>query len=92
MHSGRKAVTNAPAFPLSMTGPGTYEVAEIRGGCELTRKLLTLGIQPGQKIDLLNEDFRGPLMVGLAGNRLALGRGIAHKILVRQITDRRCTA
>ncbi|HSV31258.1 MAG TPA: ferrous iron transport protein A [Atribacteraceae bacterium] len=90
MHSGRKTVEHTPILPLSLTGPGTYEVTEIRSGSELTRKLLCLGIQPGQHIDLLNEDCRGPLMIGLAGNRLALGRGLAHNIMVRQVRDARC--
>jgi len=92
MHQGRKDIIPPTAFPLAMAVPGVYEVADVRGGCQFTGKLLSMGVQPGKRLELITSGRRGPLMVNIEGNRIALGHGIAHRILVRNEISRRNTA
>jgi ferrous iron transport protein A len=59
----------------------TARLAEIRGGRHLHRKLAALGLRPGS--DLRVEQRRGRGLVVAAGvSRIALGGGIADKLLV----------
>ncbi len=92
MHQGRKDIAPDKAFPLTMASPGTYEVADLRGGREFTGKLLSMGVQAGKRLELITTGGCGPLMVNVEGSRIALGRGIAHRILVRNELSRRNSA
>lgn len=58
-------------------------VVRIRGGLGVRQRLSCLGIHPGDLITLKRSGFmRGPVLVNIHGNQVALGRGIAAKILV----------
>lgn len=63
-----------------------YKIVEIKGGPGLHRRLLSLGFHRG---DLITVDgqaiMRGPVLVRnmTTETRVALGRGIAQKILVQ---------
>lgn len=72
-------------IPLSMTRPGEeVEIVEIRAGWGLQRRLTDMGLLPGMRIKVLNCG-PGPVLVDLLGSRLALGYGVAMKILVREV-------
>jgi Fe2+ transport system protein FeoA len=55
----------------------------IAGGCGLACRLAAMGMVPGTELQVIANGHPGPFIVRLRGTRLALGRGIAHKILVR---------
>jgi len=58
-------------------------VVRIRGGLGIRQRLSCLGIHPGDIIVLQKSGFmRGPVLVNIHGNQVALGRGVAAKILV----------
>ena len=58
-------------------------VVRIRGGLGIRQRLSCLGIHPGDLIVLQKSGFmRGPVLVNIHGNQVALGRGVAAKILV----------
>ncbi len=57
-------------------------IAQIQAGYGLARRLAELGFVPGTIIRVLSSHFPGPIMVSIKGSRIALGRGIADKILV----------
>ena len=47
------------------------------------KRLTDLGLTPGTKITMVKSaPFRGPLEVCVRGSRLAIGRGMANRILV----------
>ena len=47
------------------------------------RRLMDMGLTPGTPITVVKSaPFRGPIEVTLRGSRLALGRRMAHRILV----------
>ncbi len=55
---------------------------DIEGGRGIKSKLYSMGLVPGAKLTVLNQNVAGPIMIDLKNSRLALGRGIAQKIIV----------
>ncbi|MGB9608520.1 MAG: FeoA family protein [bacterium] len=70
-------------IPLAFAEEGkAYEVVEIMGGRGALLKLMEMGIYPGAQLRVISQS-RGPLIVGIGDSRIALGRGIAMKIMVK---------
>ena len=54
------------------------------GGFGVVRRLAEMGLTPGVEIKLLRKcSFHGPIEIEVRGVALALGHGIASKVLVR---------
>jgi ferrous iron transport protein A len=61
-------------------------VLEIRGGRGLERRLTHMGIHPGDIVLIAQSGlFRGPLLIEAHGYRIALGRGVARRVVVAPI-------
>lgn len=71
---------------LSELPVGTLaRIAEIRGGRQLTRRLLGLGIRVGSEVSVLYQ--RGSGVVLAKGDlRIALGGGITERLFVEPLT------
>ena len=75
-------------MPLSMVSPGeVVQVAAVRAGWGLQRRLAEMGLNPGVQVRVINSQRPGPVVLDVRGSRLALGHGIAHKIMVTQYPD-----
>ena len=75
-------------IPLTMVRPGEpVTVVNVRAGWGLQRRLSDMGLLPGTVIRIINCQMPGPVLVDLKGARLALGRGAAQKIMVREVSD-----
>lgn len=60
------------------------EIVQILGGKGMVRRLWVLGVVPGKKVEKVSSLLaRGPVVIRLSQQELALGRGIAQRILVR---------
>ncbi len=72
--------------PLTQLESGeTGIVKEIHGGQGVTKRLNALGIFPGIKITKLSSMIlHGPVVIRLKNTELALGFGMANKILVQK--------
>ncbi len=58
-------------------------VVQIQGGHGLIRRLSALGIRPGQKITKVSSMFmRGPVTIQVGNAQVAIGFGMAKKIIV----------
>ncbi len=58
-------------------------VKQIDGGIGMVNRLNSLGIRPGKKITKVSSMLmRGPVTVQLGSTRLAIGFGMANKIIV----------
>ena len=69
-------------LPLAMVGTGqVVKLVRVATGRILTRRLAELGLTPGVQLEIL-QDQGGPLLLAVRDSRLALGRGMAHKIIV----------
>jgi ferrous iron transport protein A len=61
----------------------TGTVIQILGGRGLTQRLEALGIRPGKKVTKISSAFfRGPITLRVNHAQVALGFGMANKILV----------
>lgn len=70
-------------MPLSMASSGdTVEVAVVRAGWGLQRRLADLGLIPGVKVRVISRGRPGQVVLDVRGSRLALGHGVANKIMV----------
>lgn len=71
-------------MPLAMVEKGKKVLLlAIKSGCELKSRLSALGLIPGAEIEVIQNLACGPIIIGLNGSRLILGRGMAQKIMVR---------
>lgn len=56
----------------------------VEGGRSAEKRLLDMGLIPGEEIKIINNSGIGPLTVNLKGARVALGHGLASKIIVKE--------
>ena len=79
-------------MPLSMASPGErVRLRAILGGRGIRKRLADLGLNLGTTIKVVRIDVAGPLIVAVKDDsRLALGRGMAHKIMVEPIAKEDC--
>ncbi len=69
-------------IPLAQVPPGrTVRVVQITGGSTLISRLYQMGILPGTMIHVIMNSG-GPVIISVKSSSVALGRGMAHKILV----------
>ena len=75
-------------MPLAMIAPGNkVALVAIRGGQGIRKRLADLGLTPGTILHVVQVDAWGPLIVAFKDDaRLALGRGMAHKIEVELLS------
>jgi len=74
---------SANLMPLSMLSMGEEaEFVDVRGGRGVRKRLSALGLNPGMKVTVVQNAMRGPIVLGVMDSRIALGRGMAHRILV----------
>lgn len=73
-------------FSLSQAVPGKkVKVISIAGGRGLHARLLNMGLIPGSTIEVVNQGMIGPCIIVHNSCRLAIGRGVAHKIIVSDL-------
>lgn len=79
-HCRRTGLTH----PLNIATPGdTVELVEIRGGRRMRKRLADLGLCVGMRVRIIQGNSSGPMLLAFKEDaRLAVGSGIAHKIIV----------
>ncbi|ABL78250.1 FeoA family protein [Thermofilum pendens] len=71
--------------PLALVPPGSVvRLVEVQGGHGVLRRLFELGILPGVEFRVVFNGA-GPTVIERNGARLALGRGIAMRLLVEVV-------
>lgn len=75
---------------LDSVPPGQKaRVAEVRGGWGVRQKLSEMGILPNETVTITTvSPWRGPVLVRVdsSSNEVALGRGIAQKVVVEVVS------
>ena len=72
-------------IPLNAIGIGKYaEVKNLDGGEMMCKRLMEMGVNKGALIEVIRNDA-GPLIIALGQTRFALGRGMAQKVLVKEV-------
>ena len=70
-------------IPLTTVPPGEkVRVKEIRGNRGMQSRLAALGFLPGTEIEAISSGRPGPMIVLVRGGRVALGQGMARRIMV----------
>jgi ferrous iron transport protein A len=63
-------------------------IKEIHGGAHLEARLMNMGLRPGKQITRVGSmPAGGPITVECDGFRVAIGRGIAHRVKVDRFVD-----
>ncbi|MBU2498283.1 MAG: transcriptional repressor [Proteobacteria bacterium] len=74
--------TRRPLMPLTLAKPGErIVIRDILGGREARARLASMGLRPGDHLEVISNDGLGRLIIAHASTRLALGRGMAQKIM-----------
>ena len=72
---------------VSLSGMGSGSkgiIVQIEGGHGLINRLNALGIRPGKKITKISSMMmRGPVTIDIDGSQIALGFGMARRIMVK---------
>jgi Fe2+ transport system protein FeoA len=73
---------------LDEVEPGkTVKVVSIEGGRGVRQRLLNMGILPGEVVKVVRSaPLFGPLMVSGRSGTFFIGRGMARKILVEEVS------
>ena len=76
--------TNVPnTVPLSSVEQGRrVRFIAVSSGRGIQARLTAMGLAPGVEVEVLRNSHRGPFIIAIDHNRLVLGRGMAHHILV----------
>lgn len=73
-------------FPLGFLEVSQNAViSDLIGGKRLVQRLVEMGLIKGAQISVLQNDGEGPLIIALGEGRLAIGRGMALKIMVETV-------
>ena len=71
-------------MPLSLAQEGERGIVEeFMGGSGSQLRLATIGLRKGDEVEVITNSGQGQLVVAANAMRLALGRGIAKKIMVK---------
>jgi len=72
------------AIQLSQVDEGRFvSIANINAGRGLRMRLTAMGLRPGTRIQVLRNGKSGPIVVSIKNTRMALGRGVADKIMAK---------
>lgn len=58
-------------------------IKEISGCCSAKKRLYELGLNKGTQVKMVKNDL-GPIILNVSGFKLALGRGLAKKIIIER--------
>ena len=77
-----------PVLPLPMLGEGESAIiADVVGGRGIRRHLSDVGLAPGVTVQKAgNGTLSGPVIVRVMGARIAVGHGMARRIMVRPLS------
>jgi Fe2+ transport system protein FeoA len=71
--------------PLALVPSGQQvRIIGYEGGRMLRARLMAMGLNLGQVVQILQNN-RGLIIVGVNGGRVALGRGVSHKIMTAPV-------
>lgn len=59
------------------------KILGISAGCDARSRLCELGLNKGTSVKIVKNDI-GPLILNIQGHKLAIGKGLANKILIER--------
>lgn len=78
------AVPRTPTRPLSAVKAGeTVRLVQVDAGRGLKSRLASMGLVANTEIKLVSNSHPGPVVIVVKETKMMLGRGMAHKIMVK---------
>ena len=78
-----KNQTNSNSFSLRLANEGEkVKIISLMGGKSFRDRLVSMGLNIGAKIEIVQNREGGKMLIGVEDSRLFLGGGMAHKINV----------
>ena len=75
-------------MPLPMAAPGKrVKISSLEGGRGMQERLISMGLGPGSEIEVIRKGAPGPFIVAVKETRLAIGAGMAQRIMVLENED-----
>ena len=79
-------MTEKKTVPLTVVGSGKkVRLISIESGQEVRGRLTAMGLVPNIEFTVMNNGHPGPFIVKVRESKIALGRGMANKIMVALI-------
>jgi Fur family ferric uptake transcriptional regulator len=79
-----------PLMPLTYAQEGEHGIIEeFMGGAGAQLRLATLGLRRGDDVEVITNNGEGQLVVAVNDTRLAMGRGVATKIMIKPNGNRK---
>ncbi len=72
---------------LSQIKNGKVKIVGFSGGRHFLRKMSALGILIGDVVEVIANTGHGPVIIGKGSLRIAIGFGMASKIVVEEVKD-----
>jgi len=73
------------AMPLPMVSTGKkIRIVSLAGGRGMQQRLTSMGLGPGSEISVIRRGAPGPFIVAVKETRLAIGAGMAQRIMVSE--------
>lgn len=68
---------------LSLAAEGiSAKVRDMQAGTGMEKRLKDMGILRNEHVEVVKNDSKGPVIINVKGAQIALGRGVAQKIVV----------
>ncbi len=81
-----KTENGIQAYPLGLATDGEWvRIVNITGGKNLVKRLTIMGMIDGINIQMLQHRTNSGVVILCGETRLALGHGMAHKIMVEPV-------
>ena len=75
-------------MPLPMAAPGKkIRIFSLEGGRGMQERLTGMGLGPGSEIEVVRKGSPGPFIIAVKETRLAVGTGMARRIMVSENGD-----
>ena len=69
-------------MPIGYANQGeVFKIREIVGGRGISVRLSEIGVYPGSTVKIISNQGTGPIVIGIGDAKVALGRGMAMKII-----------
>ena len=73
--------TNIIPLPMASLSK-RVKVVSLSGGRGMQERLISMGLGPGSEIEVMRRGAPGPFIIAVGETRLAVGAGMAQKIMV----------
>ncbi|AFZ30503.1 FeoA family protein [Gloeocapsa sp. PCC 7428] len=78
--------TNQTSFPLTMANVGDRVwIVKLNGEDGFARRLMDMGLTLGCELQIVSRTASGSVVVGIQDNRIGLGAGMAHQVVVTAV-------